>query len=152
MSQPGYADDQHYNPQQQHRYSSVMTAVSAAIRKLVARQWWGDNDSDPRLTRKLPQDPVDWRAVGFRTLLISTLSFSAMHSVASMSVAFIVQCYARGTQCSKSGDGKIPATCARHSGLPRKSGFRTKRRMPVAHSGWSTKRSTGLKTPTAVFR
>ncbi len=32
MGQPGNADDQHYNPQQQHRYSSVMTAAVAAIK------------------------------------------------------------------------------------------------------------------------
>ncbi|RMS23919.1 hypothetical protein ALP62_102138 [Pseudomonas syringae pv. aceris] len=38
MSQPGNADDQHNNPQQQHKYSSVMTATVAAI-KLVAGQW-----------------------------------------------------------------------------------------------------------------
>ncbi|RMP25373.1 hypothetical protein ALQ27_103842 [Pseudomonas syringae pv. delphinii] len=32
MSQPGDADDQHYNPQQQHKYSSVMTAALAAVK------------------------------------------------------------------------------------------------------------------------
>ncbi|KPW44276.1 hypothetical protein ALO95_102011 [Pseudomonas syringae pv. antirrhini] len=32
MSQPGNADDQHYNPQQQHKYSSVMTAALAAVK------------------------------------------------------------------------------------------------------------------------
>ncbi|KPX59957.1 hypothetical protein ALQ99_101823 [Pseudomonas syringae pv. lapsa] len=32
MSQPGNADDQHNNPQQQHKYSSVMTAAVAAFK------------------------------------------------------------------------------------------------------------------------
>ncbi len=32
MSQPGNADDQHNNPQQQHKYSSVMTSAVAAIK------------------------------------------------------------------------------------------------------------------------